>query len=53
MVRCVTNSKVTAFGKTREDAVDNLVSAITEYLGIYPEQKDQILNAPIREINIR
>ena len=53
MVRCAANPKVTAFGKTRETAVDNLVNAITEYLAIYPEQEDQIFNTPIKEIDRR
>ena len=51
--RCATNDKVTAFGTTEEEAGDNLIQSIREYLEIYPEKYDEILNTPMKEIKIK
>ena len=49
--RCIANKKATAFGKTKEQAGNNLVKAIQEYLTIYPE-KDEEFNTLYKEIKI-
>ena len=36
--RCSTNDKVTAFGTTEEEAGNNLITSIQEYLEVYPEK---------------
>ena len=51
--RCVTNDKVTAFGTTKEEAGDNLIQSIQEYLEIYPEKRDEIFNTPMKEMQLK
>ena len=51
--RCATNDKVTAFGTTKEEAGDNLIQSIREYLEIYPEKYDEIFNALMKEIKLK
>ena len=46
--RCATNQKVTSFGKTEEEAGNNLVKSIQEYLELFPEKRDEIFNAPTK-----
>ena len=47
--RCITNEKVTAFGATEEEAGDNLIKSIQEYLEIYPDRQAEIFNTPTKE----
>ena len=51
MARHVSCDTATAFGKTEEDAGNNLISAIHEYLEIYPENAGQIFSTQFKEIN--
>ena len=51
--RCVTNDKVTAFGATEEEAGDNLIQSIQEYLGIFPEKRAEIFNTPMKEMQLK
>ncbi len=51
--RCSTNDKVTAFGTTEDNAGNNLVQSIQEYLAIYPEKHDEIFNTPMKEIQLK
>ena len=51
--RCSTNDNVTAFGITEEESGDNLITSIQEYLQIYPEKRDKIFNASMREIHLK
>ena len=51
--RCSTNDKVTAFGTTKDEAGNNLVRSIQEYLAIYPEKHDEIFNTPMKEIQLK
>ncbi len=51
--RCITNDKVTAFGTTEEEAVDNLIQSIQEYLEIYPDKRDEIFNTPMKEMQLK
>ena len=51
--RCASNDKVTSFGTTEEKAGDNLIQSIQEYLEIYPEQRDEIFNASMKEMQLK
>ncbi len=51
--RCSTNDKVTAFGTTEEEAGNNLIQSIREYLEIYPEKRDEIFNTPMKEMQLK
>ncbi len=51
--RCSTNDKVTAFGTTEEEAGNNLITSIQEYLEVYPEKRDEIFNTPMKEIHLK
>ncbi len=48
--RCSINPKATAFGKTREEAGDNLIRSIQEYLEVYPEKRSEFVDIPMKEI---
>ena len=53
VARCTSNPMATAFGKTKDEAGDNLVTAIQEYLKLYPEKTSKILvTVPIREVEV-
>ena len=43
LARCVTNPVATAFGKTKDEAGDNLVDAIRTYVQIYPDRAESVL----------
>ncbi len=50
VARCMVSDKVTAFGSTKEEAGDNLVKSVKDYLKIFPEKEDEIFNTPIKEV---
>ena len=50
--RCSTNPKVTSFGATEEEAGDNLIVAIREYLDLYPDKQKEIFNTPTKEFTV-
>ena len=51
--RCTTNDTVTAFGTTEDEAGNNLIRSIQEYLEIYPEKRDDLFNTPMKEIQLK
>lgn len=51
--RCTTNDKVTAFGTTKEEAGNNLIQSIQEYLEIYPEKHNEFVNIPMKEMQLK
>ena len=51
IARCVTNSFATAYGKTKDEAGENLVDAIRTYIRLYPDQADDVLRSlPTKEL---
>lgn len=54
VARCASNPMATAFGKSENEARDNLVLAIQEYLDIYPDRASKVLVAvPSIEMEVR
>ena len=51
VARCDMNPMATSFGKTVEEAGDNLVAAILEYLRMYPNKVD-LVATPKREVEL-
>lgn len=49
---CTANPTATAFGKTEEEAADNLVEAIDEYLKLYPEKVNKLLTVSTRKLQV-
>ena len=47
LARCVINPVATAYGKTEEEAGENLVDAIKTYVKLYPEKADAVLKGPL------
>ena len=43
MVRCTANPMATAFGRTVDEAADNLVKAVNEYLELFPEKAGELM----------
>ncbi len=52
VARCSTNDKVTAFGKTEDEAGNNLVSTVQEYLHLFPNEEEEIFNTPIKTVRV-
>ena len=51
LARCVANPVATAFGKTEDEAGDNLVDAIRTYVRLYPDRADTVLQTvPTKEL---
>lgn len=46
IARCVTNNFATAYGKTKDEAGENLVDAIQTYIRLYPDRADDMLQSP-------
>lgn len=46
IARCVTNNFATAYGRTKDEAGENLVDAIQMYIRLYPDQADYMLRPP-------
>ena len=46
IARCVTNNFAAAYGKTKDEAGENLVDAIQTYIRLYPDRADAILKSP-------
>ena len=44
------NEKATSFGTTKEDAGNNLLQAMQEYLQVYPEKIDEMTDVHMKEI---
>lgn len=52
MARYTSNPMATAFGKTEDEAADNLVEAINGYLELYPDKIDKLLTVSTREVQV-
>ena len=51
LARCVENPVATAFGKTDDEAGDNLVDAIRTYVRLYPDRAATVLQpTPTKEL---
>ena len=51
LARCVANPVATAFGRTKEEAGDNLVDAIRTYVRLYPDRAESVLQpTPTKEL---
>lgn len=46
IARCVTNNYAAAYGKTKDEAGENLVDAIRTYIRLYPDQANDVLQSP-------
>ena len=46
IARCVTNNFATAYGRTKDEAGENLVDAIRTYIRLYPDRADDMLKPP-------
>ena len=52
IVQCTTNPVATAYGKTVDEATDNLVRSLREYLSIYPDKIEMMFAPPTKEVSI-
>ena len=52
VARCDTNDKVTGFGVDKDEAGNNLVSSVIEYLKIFPEKEHEIFNTPMKTVQV-
>lgn len=52
MARCTATPMATAFGRTADEAGDNLVEAISGYIKEYPERRDDLLGVPVRTLKV-
>ena len=51
LARCVTSNFVAAYGKTKEEAGENLVDAIRMYVQLYPDRAGAVLKSlPTKEL---
>ena len=46
IARSVTNNYAAAYGKTKDEAGENLVDAIRTYIRLYPDQANDVLQSP-------
>lgn len=52
MARCTATPMATAFGKTKDEAGDRLIDAISGYIKEYPERRDKLLGVPVRTLKV-
>ena len=52
VARCTTNDKVTAIGKTKDEAGNKLVNTIQEYLRVFPDKENEIFNTPTKTVSV-
>lgn len=52
MARYTSNPMATAFGKTKDEAGDNLAKAIRGYLKLYPDKADKLLTVLTKEVQV-
>ena len=52
MARCTSNPMATAFGRTEDEAADNLVKAVSGYIKLYPDKAGKLLTVSTREVQV-
>ena len=52
VARCTATPMATAFGRTEDEAGDNLIDAIAGYIGEYPERRNELIGVPVRTLKV-